>query len=283
MTSLLSILHMRTGNTTTAGQLHWLKGVEKSDRRGFEAGQDSEATENDCPYKKRPYRDCWIEAFRRARGIEDAAKAVNEFGVPTDVWSTMSEVERNRFWRKRWYHGRMKRDPLLFAKHKDRQATTRVRIRERWAEDPEFFRAKMREQYWKDVEATRAKAREKYQRNIDREQARGRRRNKAHKAQRTINRSPDQVYMLINRAVSKALPDHVRDDVVSSMCLAVLEGKLFIEDIEKDAKRFLAAYNREFDHFKTTSLDEPINGQDGRTYLDLLADPENEDEAEQLL
>jgi hypothetical protein len=177
----------------------------------------------------------------------------------------------------------MKEDPLLFAKHKDRQAVNQARIRERWAEDPEPMRAKLREIYWKDVETTRAKGREKYKKNIDRERARSRRRTRARIAQRTIGRSPDQVYMLINRAVSRALPSHVRDDVVASMCLAVLEGKLFIENIEKEAKSFLTAYNRQFDHFKTASLDEPINGQDGRTYLDMLADPKEEDGGEQLI
>lgn len=139
MASLLSIIRKRTGETLTAGQEHWLVGLEKSDRRGFEAGEDPKATENDCPYTKCPYRDCWLEAFRRARGVEDAAKALNEFGVPTDVWSCMSEVERQRCWTKRWYLGRMKVDPLLFAKHKDRQVVHNIRIRERWAENPELF------------------------------------------------------------------------------------------------------------------------------------------------
>lgn len=280
MTSLLSIIRERTGDTATPEQEHWLKGVEKSDRRGFAAGQNPNATENDCPYIKRPYRDCWLDAFRRVRGAEDAAKAVNEFGVPTDVWSCLSEVERQRFWRKRWYHGRMKEDPLLLAKHKDRQVSNGIRLRERWRENPEPFRARLRDTYWKDVETTRAKAREKYEKNIERERARSRRRTQAQIAQRTIGRSPDQVYMRINRAIPRALPSHVRDDVVASMCLAILEGKLFIENIEKEAKSFLGAHNREFDHFKTASLDEPINGQDGRTYLDLLADPKQEDGGE---
>lgn len=275
MASLLAIIRKRHGETLTAEQEHWLKGLEKSDRRGFEAGQIPEATENDCPYVKSPYRDCWFEAFRRARGVEDAAQVINEFGVPTDVWSCMSEVERQRFWRKRWYHGRMKEDPLLLAKHKDRVVAHGNRIRERWAEDPEFFRAKMREIYWRDVEATRAKAREKYLRNIERERARGRRKKKAEIARRTIKRSPDEVYTLISEAVPKALPSHVREEVVSSMCLAVLEGKLFIENIGKEAKAFLAAHNREFDHFKTASLDESIKGHEGLTRLDMLSDQDD--------
>lgn len=272
MTSLLSIIRTRTGDTATAGQEHWLKGLEKSDRRGFEAGHDPDATESDCPYKKRPYRDCWLEAFRRARGVEGATHAVNEFGIPIDVWSFMSEVERHRFWRKRWYHGRMKEDALLFAKHKDREAINTARIRERWKENPEPFRASLRERYWRDVDATRAKAREKYQRNRDKERARKRRNVKVKRAQKTMAQSPDQVYAMIDNAVSKALPSFVRDEIVSTMCLAVLEGKLFIENIKTESEHYLSAYNREFDHFKTGSLDAPINGHHGLTMLDLLAD-----------
>lgn len=105
------------------------------------------------------------------RDVEDTTQAVNEFGVPIDVWSCMLEVERQRFWRQRWYHGRMKEDALLFAKHKERQAINKTRLREQWKENPEPFRASLRERYWRDVDTTRAKAREKYQRNRDKERA----------------------------------------------------------------------------------------------------------------
>lgn len=67
MTSLLSIIRKRTGDTTTAGQEHWLKGLEKSDRRGSEAGRDPNATESDCPYIKGPYR---IVGWKRFAGCE---------------------------------------------------------------------------------------------------------------------------------------------------------------------------------------------------------------------
>lgn len=217
MASLLSIIRTRHGETLTARKEHWLLGLEKSDRLGFEAGQDPEATEDDCPYTKRPYRDCWLEAFRRARGVEDAAKALNEFGVATDVWSCMSEFKRQRYWTRRWYHGRMKEDPLLFAKYKDRQVVHNNRIRERWAENPEFFCAKMREVYWKDVDTTRAKGTENYRKNIERERARGRRRVKAEASKRAINRSPDEIYSSIVKPLPKALPGHARDEVASTM------------------------------------------------------------------
>lgn len=89
-------------------------------------------------------------------------------------------------------------------------------------------------------------------------------------------RAPDQVYAMIDKAVSRALPHFARDEIVSTMCLAVLEGKLFTENINADARRFVAAYNREFDHFKTSSLDAPINGHEGLTRLDLLVNNSHE-------
>jgi hypothetical protein len=81
--------------------------------------------------------------------------------------------------------------------------------------------------------------------------------------------------MMIDKAVPRTLPEFVRDEIVASMCLAVLEGKLFIENICKEASSYLRAYNRDFDTFKTTSLDAPLNGQDGTTFIDMLADDKN--------
>ncbi len=94
------------------------------------------------------------------------------------------------------------------------------------------------------------------------------------RSKRAITLSPDKVFEMINKAVSRALPKFVRDDVVGSMSLAVMEGALFVENIDKEAGKFLRAYNREFDQFKTVSLDAPVPGADGVTYLDRLADPQ---------
>ncbi|AYD02049.1 hypothetical protein [Neorhizobium sp. NCHU2750] len=58
------------------------------------------------------------------------------------------------------------------------------------------------------------------------------------------------------------------------MSLAVMEGTLFVENIDKEAAQFLRAYNREFDQFKTISLEALVPGADGMTYMDRLADPE---------
>ncbi|HEV7245667.1 MAG TPA: hypothetical protein VGN93_01605 [Shinella sp.] len=277
MANLLSIIRARTGDDLSPGQMQWRAGVEKADLKGHEAGKDSRTKEDDCPYIKTPHRDVWLQAFRNERGIDDTAEALNEFGVPVCEWIAMDESDRQRIRLRGWYR-RMKTNPVLHARHKDREANNRVRLRERWRENPEPFRAKMREIYWDDVEATRAKAREKYHRNRDKELARKHRNAMARKAKREISRSPDEIFKMIDKAVSKSLPGFARDEVVSTMCLAVLEGKLFIENIGKEAAAYLRAYNREFDNFKTASLDAPVNGRDGTTFLDMLADDRDVDD-----
>lgn len=90
------------------------------------------------------------------------------------------------------------------------------------------------------------------------------------KSQSVIHESPDKIYRSILGALPSSLPRHVRDDVASSLCLAVLEGKVLVKNIVKAAGEFLRAYNREYDTFKTVSLDETIPGTT-MTRLDKLA------------
>ncbi|OWV86460.1 hypothetical protein ATY78_23695 [Rhizobium sp. R635] len=47
------------------------------------------------------------------------------------------------------------------------------------------------------------------------------------------------MFKLINNAVSRALLKFVRDDIISAMCLAVVDGQLFIENIGKEASKFV--------------------------------------------
>jgi hypothetical protein len=103
---------------------------------------------------------------------------------------------------------------------------------------------------------------------------------KARRAQRsgvvksinTIRHDPDTVYRVVSRAVSSALPRFMRDDVISSMLLAVLEGELLLENVGTRIKDYLGRYNREYDGFKTLSLDAPMGGTDLKR-IDLLEAP----------
>ena len=97
-----------------------------------------------------------------------------------------------------------------------------------------------------------------------------------------IRHNPDEVYRVVSRAVSSALPRFMRDDVINSMLLAVLEGKLLLQHVGARMKDYITGYNREYDTFKTLSLDAPMGGTDLRR-IDLLEapapyEPEEDDE-----
>jgi hypothetical protein len=84
-----------------------------------------------------------------------------------------------------------------------------------------------------------------------------------------VRRSPEEVYRIALAALPSGLPRDVRDDVVNSLCLAILVGEINVKDTASKAKEFLRAHNREHDNFKTVSLDVLIPGTK-TTYLDAL-------------
>ncbi|WP_394889562.1 hypothetical protein ACG873_30305 [Mesorhizobium sp. AaZ16] len=84
-----------------------------------------------------------------------------------------------------------------------------------------------------------------------------------------VRTSPDEVYRRAIAALPSGLPRFIRDDVVSSLCLAILEGEINVNDMAAQAKVYLRAYNREYDTFQTVSLDKFIPGTK-TTYLDAL-------------
>jgi hypothetical protein len=87
---------------------------------------------------------------------------------------------------------------------------------------------------------------------------------------RRVRTSPEEVYRRAIAALPSGLPRFIRDDVVSSLCLAILEGEINVNDMAAQAKVYLRAYNRDYDTFQTVSLDVLIPGTK-TTYLDALA------------
>src|SRR5690606_311875 len=75
------------------------------------------------------------------------------------------------------------------------------------------------------------------------------------------------LYAAANGAVPRSLPPHARDDIVSEIVLAVLDGALAMEDINKAAARFVSSYWKARQLF-TLSLDAPIAGTDGLRMID---------------
>ncbi len=244
---------------------------------------------------------------------ELADEEVNKYGVPLSMWETFNSAQKNYCYNKlsrkkcskaAWKRvSRERKDRILAKARQWRQDNLeKRRIKEReyrlassrntWANmSPEQKarsyalararrsanideeRRKEREYYRANVERVRAQWQKSYWRNRQTQLERSRRRSARQRSQRQITLSPDAVFRLIDKAVPKVLPRFVRDDIISAMCLAVLDGQLFVENVGKEASKFVRAYNREYDQFKTVSLDAPLAGYDGLTLLDRLVDP----------
>ncbi|WP_147448238.1 hypothetical protein [Mesorhizobium sp. YM1C-6-2] len=76
----------------------------------------------------------------------------------------------------------------------------------------------------------------------------------------TARRSPEEIFGEISKAVPSMLPRHVRDEIISSMCLAVLEGDLLIKNIKAEVRKYLTDHDRGNDYHRTLSLDETMPG-----------------------
>ncbi|MBX3543609.1 hypothetical protein [Chelatococcus sp.] len=79
------------------------------------------------------------------------------------------------------------------------------------------------------------------------------------------------LYAVALAAVPRTLPHHVREDVISDLVLAVLEGEIAEADLARVAKSFISKHYRDSGFHTTRSLDAPIPGMDGRTYLDTIS------------
>jgi hypothetical protein len=209
---------------------------------------------------------------------ELADDEVNKYGVPLRFWATLNSAQKNYYYNKLSQEkcrvrDRVKTRAAWANMPREKRARINARDRARRLENLEEERWKDREKYRKNAEKIRAQGRAEYRRNHQKHQERERRRSAKQRSQKQITLSPDAVFQTIDKAVSKALPRFIRDDIIAAMCLAVLEGNLFVENIPKEAAMFLRAHNREYDTFKTISLDAPLAGYDGLTLLDRLADP----------
>lgn len=91
---------------------------------------------------------------------------------------------------------------------------------------------------FRTLETARANARRSYYKHHVKMIEKRKRRWAKERSKKLIALSPDAVFGMINSAVSRALPRFVRDDVLAAMCLAVLEGQLFVENIAKEANSY---------------------------------------------
>lgn len=91
----------------------------------------------------------------------------------------------------------------------------------------------------------------------------------------------DPTYALIAAAVPHGASEATREDAISDLYLAVLEGKVATADIPVAAKRYASrAVGKWESRFGPRSLDEKIFDDGRETWADALADPETLDPLE---
>lgn len=78
------------------------------------------------------------------------------------------------------------------------------------------------------------------------------------------------IWAAANAAVPRSLPPDVRDDVLSMVCLAVIEGEIDIADVPRVCGTYVSQHYRQFSKFDTVSLDAPIWHDSGKSLLDML-------------
>ncbi len=90
---------------------------------------------------------------------------------------------------------------------------------------------------------------------------------------------------LVHNAVPKRLDPSIRDDIVAELHLAVIEGRIEVEQIAAAGKKLMSDALREHLHSRTRSLEESLHASDrGRDLLlgDMLGDRLSVDAAEEI-
>ncbi len=221
---------------------------------------------------------------------------INQYGYTLERWEQLSPREKKNARARLHGKGERRREQrrryrLTHREQKNALGRTHYRLhreeicrkaREKRQIDPEMSRLKAREYARKQVAAwtpeewaakraaDRLRWANRTPEQIERRREFERLRRSRDASKRNLRVSPAEVFAQISKAVPFGLPRHQRDDLIGSMCLAVLEGKLLIKNIRAEVAKFVAAYNREYDGFKTLSLDAELPGTKKR-YIDGVA------------
>jgi len=131
------------------------------------------------------------------------------------------------------------------------------------------------ERYERNKKRWAEKERRKRARNAEQLRAYWRARRQLRKEKQTKIDSRHKLYLLVLKQVPTSLPADVRDDVVSAILLAVLEGDITQRQISSSVKTYITKHYRMFNPYKNVSLDAPVPGASNLCYVDLLS---NEDE-----
>lgn len=82
--------------------------------------------------------------------------------------------------------------------------------------------------------------------------------------------TPDALYARARKAIPYGYPEDVREDVANDMVIALLDGELAADEIEKRARQYIAKHYKARDWFTAVSYDAPKPGHEGKTYKDFI-------------
>ncbi len=148
-----------------------------------------------------------------------------------------------------------------------RRKTSRARLAKIKIEDPNLYRSICDKKNARDrvrrlgkeqvrTDAMREKDRRKYQRI---------------KAQDFARANHTEMRKLICVHVPGYLMAAAQMDVINSVMVQILDRKVPFNELAAWVKKSVTEYNRQFDYFKTVSIDAPIAGTDGLTRGDMLS------------
>lgn len=174
-------------------------------------------------------------------------EGANTYGIPREKWSKLTAKQKVSF-RQRMYIERLKADPEAYAEHK------RCRIENRADETIQKRRAN--NIAWKIANREKVLAyKRKHERKV--------------RARKALMLNTDRILETILRAIPRAWPKHVRDDIAGMIFLDILEKRSSLENVDQLVKSASTKFHRTMETWKTRSLDAPIAGTD-RPLLDLI-------------
>ena len=204
------------------------------------------------------------------RWVTKAKLQIIQQMTPEDAYVEMCRLRKEHLERRRIYK----------QEHRDRIVASRKRYQEKHREallksykanwikrksDPEWYEAYLAKRRGIPRTVGHNKRDPEYLREKDR---RGRQRIKM---QNLAQRDPAAAGKLIGLHVPRYLTVSARNDVINSILVLALDRKIPHDDLAVWVKKVVTDYNRQYDHFKTVSIDAPIAGTDGLTRGDVLS------------
>lgn len=124
----------------------------------------------------------------------------------------------------------------------------------------------------RDPEALAAWNRERQKRQREKDPEKGRARSR--QQYRTKHPLPDKsgrdLFAILQKGIPRTIPDHIRDDVLGEMALGLSDGRIKLGSIGLEIRRFITAQYRNQDYHRVLSLDSPLPGKEGQTWVDAL-------------